>query len=85
MENIFTLITDGLKNLSEIVRNTPETIKIAAAVAPPGLSLLGASIEEWSFILACIVSIVVIIEKLPVVIKRATSFVEWMKNALRKR
>lgn len=72
-------------NTLDIVKSTPETIKVAAAITPPGLHLLGASVEEWSFILACIVSVVVIVEKLPVVAKRIKEAARWMKNALRRK
>ncbi len=76
----------GIVNkILDVVKETPESIKVTAAIAPPGLSLMGASIEEWSFILACIVSLIIIVEKLPVVVKRITAFIDWMRDVIRKR
>ena len=64
----------------QALENIPDGIKVGTAVAAPVLNLFGVPIEEWTFILSAIVSLLFIIEKLPVFILRCKTFVRWLKE-----
>lgn len=49
----------------QVYENIPESAKLATAVGPAALSLFGVPLEHWILILSAIVSILVIIEKIP--------------------
>ena len=64
----------------QALENIPDGIKVGTAVSAPVLNLFGVPIEEWTFILSAIVSLLFIIEKLPVFILRCKTFVRWLKE-----
>jgi hypothetical protein len=57
-----------------------DTVKVGASVAAPGLHFLGVSVEEWTFVLSAVVSILFIIEKMPMLITRLKGFIRWIKK-----
>jgi hypothetical protein len=57
----------------------PDSIKVVAASAAPALTLMGFTLEEWTFILSGIVSVLFIIEKLPKVLSVIRQFWKWLK------
>lgn len=63
-----------------VYEHIPDTLKAGVAVAAPGLTLLGVPVEEWTFILSGIVSIIFIIEKLPVTYTRLKEFIQLVKG-----
>ena len=71
--------------IAEMSATVPDTLKVSTAVAAPVLTFLGVSVEQWTFILSAIVSLLFIIEKLPVFIQRCKSFIEWMRDVKRKK
>ena len=73
-----------MKEYLEPIQNIPDSIKVMTAVAAPGLSLMGISIEEWTFILSGIVSVMFIVEKFPMLFNRAASLYRWIKNGRKK-
>ena len=64
----------------QALENIPDGIKVGTAVSAPVLNLFGVPIEEWTFILSAIVSVLFIIEKLPIFILRCKTFVRWLKE-----
>jgi hypothetical protein len=62
------------------VDHIPDTIKVGVSVAAPGLHFLGVSVEQWTFVLSAAVSILFIIEKLPMLISRVRAFIKWIKK-----
>lgn len=58
----------------------PDTAKVGASVAAPALHFLGVSVEDWTFVLSAIVSVLFVIEKLPMLITRIKSFIKWIKK-----
>ena len=64
----------------QALENIPDGIKVGTAVSAPMLNLFGVPIEEWTFILSAIVSLLFIIEKLPIFIQRCKTFVRWLKE-----
>lgn len=61
----------------------PDTIKVGTAVTAPVLTMLGITVEEWTFILSGIVSLLFIFEKLPTLIRKAVQFIKELRNATR--
>ncbi len=68
-----------------MLEHIPDTIKAGVAVAAPGLTLFGVAVEEWTFVLSGIVSILFILEKLPGTIKRSMEIYRKLRDALRKK
>ena len=64
----------------QALENIPDGIKVGTAVSAPMLNLFGVPIEEWTFILSAIVSLLFISEKLPIFILRCKTFVRWLKE-----
>lgn len=62
----------------------PDGVKVGASVAAPVLNLFGIPVEQWTFILSGIVSVLFIIEKLPMLILRTKALIAWIRQALKK-
>lgn len=62
------------------IEQIPDGLKVATAVSAPVLTFLGVSVEQWTFVLSAIVSLLFIIEKLPVFISRCKQAYSWMKR-----
>lgn len=58
----------------------PDGAKVAASAAAPVLSLLGLPLQEWTYILSAIVSVLFIIEKTPVLIARIKQLKDYVKR-----
>lgn len=70
--------------MQQFLEQVPDTVKVAGAISAPMLSILGVSVEEWTYILSIVVSILFIIEKLPVFIKRCKAFYSWIKDVYKE-
>ena len=66
--------------LQTTAEQIPDGIKVATAVSAPVLTFLGVSVEDWTYILSAIVSLLFIIEKLPVFISRCRAVGQWVKE-----
>lgn len=64
----------------DVFERVPEAAKVSAAVGPAALTLMGMPLEQWILILSAIVSILVIIEKLPKVIHSIKNIVDWIRG-----
>lgn len=64
----------------QILEQVPDGYKVAASVAAPALTLFGVTLEEWTFILSAIVSVLFIIEKLPKVVLALKQLKQWIKR-----
>ena len=60
--------------------NVMETVKTGVATAPIPLKLFGILVADWVLILSALVSIVVLIEKIPMLIKTTKQFIKWIKS-----
>lgn len=68
----------------QYLEQIPDGVKITTAVAAPVLTFMGVSVEQWTFILSAVVSLLFIIEKLPIFVKRCKEFIQLVKDAKRK-
>lgn len=64
----------------EIYEKIPESAKVTTALGPAALGLFGIPLEQWILILSAIVSILIIIEKIP----KAYNAIVSMVNKLRR-
>lgn len=64
----------------QYLEQVPDSAKVATAVAAPVLTMFGVTLEEWTFILSAIVSLLFIIEKAPMAVKNIKTFIRWMRN-----
>lgn len=49
---------------SDYLENIPDSAKLIAAGVPPMASVVGLTVEEWSFVLSGILALMFIVEKL---------------------
>lgn len=65
----------------QVLEQIPDSVKVVTATSAPVMHyFFGVSVEEWTFILSAIVSILFIVEKTPMLIRRVREFREWWKN-----
>ena len=64
--------------------NVTDNAKITVSFLAPGLTILGIPVQEWTYVLSGIVSLLLIVEKSPIVLRNLKVFVQWIKRALRK-
>lgn len=57
-----------------------EAVKATPALGVGGLVILGYPVETWAAILACVYTLVLIVDKLPALIERVRQFVNWLKE-----
>ena len=65
------------------VEHIPDGVKVAISAAPPTLTFMGFPMQEWTYVLSAVVSILFIIEKMPTIISRVRTFIHWIKNVKR--
>lgn len=53
-----------------ISEHIPDGLKVGVSVSAPALTVVGIPLEQWTFILSAIVSLLFIVEKLPMLINR---------------
>lgn len=70
--------------MQQYLEQVPDTVKVVGAISAPMLTILGVTVEEWTYILSIVVSILFIIEKLPVFIKRCKAFYSWMRDVYKE-
>lgn len=62
------------------LENIPDSIKVAVSVTPSmSYMFLGLPLETWTYVLSAVVSIMFIIEKLPIFIQRVKQFYKWIR------
>lgn len=66
--------------INNVTESLPDTIKVAAAASAPLLTVFGITVEEWAFILSAIASIVLVIERIPMVINHIRMFRSWIRK-----
>lgn len=64
----------------QITEQIPDGIKLSAAVGSSVLTFLGFPIEQWMYVLSAVVSILFIIEKLPIAISRIVQLYDWIRD-----
>lgn len=62
------------------LENIPDSVKAGVAVSAPALQYFGIDVEQWTFILSGIVSILFIIEKIPMLLERGRKLLRWIKS-----
>ena len=62
---------------TEYLESIPDSAKLMAAGVPPMASMLGLTVEEWSFVLSGILALLFIIEKL-------YRFYQWARNKTKR-
>jgi hypothetical protein len=67
-----------------ISEHVPDGIKVTASLSAPALTVAGVPLEEWTFILSAIVSILFIIEKMPMLINRVKQLYMKIKKYVSK-
>lgn len=70
--------------MRELVESVPDSLKVGASVAPAALTLFGIGLQDWVYITSAFVSIMFMIEKMPVVIQRFRTFFNWLLYKLGK-
>lgn len=65
-------------NIQESLQQIPDTVKIAVATGSSALTFLGIPVEQWMYILSAIVSLMFVIEKMPIVWERVKQFKRWI-------
>ena len=66
--------------IRDAVEMIPDPIKVGTSVSPAVLTIAGIPVEQWTFILSGIVSVLFIIEKLPRVINVIKQFTKWIRS-----
>ncbi len=69
-----------MSQLPNITEQLPDTLKVITAASAPLLTVFGMTVEEWAFILSAIASIVLVIERIPMVINRFRMFKSWIRK-----
>lgn len=64
----------------QYMEQVPDSVKVATAVAAPMFSVFGVTVEEWTYILSAVVSVMFIIEKSPIVWKKLKTFGRWIAD-----
>lgn len=67
-------------NIQEHATNVPDVVKVAVATGSSVLTIFGIPVEQWMYILSGIVSLLFIIEKLPIVFKRIKEAYGYFKR-----
>ena len=62
---------------SDYLESIPDSAKLLAAGVPPMASVLGLTVEEWSFVLSGVLALMFIVEKL-------YRFLKWAKQKKKK-
>ena len=70
--------------MRELVESVPDSLKVGASVAPAALTLFGVGLQDWVYITSAFVSLMFMIEKMPIVIKRIKEFGSWVLTLLGK-
>ncbi len=61
-----------------IYEQVPESAKLSTALGPAAFSLMGMPLEQWVYVLSAVVSLFIIIEKLPKVVHSIKSMKDWL-------
>lgn len=64
----------------EVYERIPESAKVAAALGPAALRLFGIPLEQWILILSTVVSILIIIEKIPKAYEAIRTLIKKIRN-----
>lgn len=64
----------------QILEHIPDSLKIAASTGPSVVTLFGIPMEQWTYVASAVVSVMFVIEKMPVMIKRLKEFYAWMRE-----
>lgn len=64
----------------DIYERIPEAAKVGTALGPAALTLMGIPLDQWLLILSAVVSLLIIVEKLPKAIHAIKNIVEWVRG-----
>lgn len=64
----------------EVYERIPESAKVATALGPAALGLFGIPLEQWILILSAVVSILIIIEKIPKAYEAIRTLIKKIRN-----
>lgn len=67
-------------NIQEHLPNVPDVAKVVVATSSSVLTIFGLPVEQWMYILSGIVSLLFIIEKIPMLIKRMKELYGYIKS-----
>lgn len=70
--------------MRDLVEAVPDSLKVGASVAPAALTMFGIGLQDWVYITSAIVSLMFMIEKMPIVIQRFRTFANWILYKLGK-
>jgi hypothetical protein len=62
----------------QVLEHVPESAKLTTAIGPAAISLFGMPLDQWVYALSAVVSILVILEKLPKVIHSIKNLKDWI-------
>ena len=74
-----------LENLNTAASAVPDSVKVASATTPTVMTIAGIPVEQWMFVASFIVSVMFIVEKVPVIITRIKQLVNWIKTLRSRR
>lgn len=58
----------------------PDSAKVITSLSAPVATYFGFTLEDWTFILSTIVSLLFIVEKFPVFFQRIKQIKDWIKK-----
>lgn len=64
----------------KFIEQINDTAKVSLATAAPVLTVFGVPVETWGYILSAIVSLMFIIEKIPMFVIRMKQFKRWLNE-----
>lgn len=67
-------------NIQEHLPSVPDIVKVSIATGSSVLTIFGIPVEQWTYILSGVVSIIFIVEKLPMLIKRVKELYGYFKS-----
>ena len=67
------------------MEKVPDSAKVLGATGSTTLTLMGVPVEQWMYVASAIVSVLFIIEKMPITIQRCKQFINWVKGLRNER
>lgn len=71
-----------MKHDYNILEQVPDVAKVAVATSAPALTVFGVSVEQWTFVLSAVVSLLFIVEKLPIFIRSLKQIVQIITQGI---
>lgn len=71
-------------SLQDTLQQIPDSAKIVVATSSSALTLFGIPVEQWMYIMSAVVSLLFIVEKLPMLFTRVRQLKEWIRAKRKK-